>query len=265
MLPDSSKKILYNSLTMLIESNEILSPEFVAQNTGLFFDSKFLPSPFCNFVNSIGSTWDQGSQIGTSFLAKKEDEICLISAWHCFYKKGRFTPRQVIFPNGLTINVDKEDCLIDSEIYQTRDIMIARIGTAPNVAALNLVQSSADLDEEYINSLVISMGYPYYYSRTRNFLSPVASVGKVYDYGKQNIISEARIEGGSSGSPLFNIQGNVIGVMTLGNFFNPFTKRNELSFPNNSAELSDENLIKMIMVINESMQYRPVSSIAARL
>jgi serine protease Do len=188
---------------------------------------------------------NEGISQGSAFIIDKSG--IAISNYHVFKDAS----------SAIAINDEGDEFMITEIIDydKDKDYIIFRIGNSDNIKYLKLATNTPKIGDE-----VFTIGNP-------KGLTQTLSTGIVSSYrdGNNFIQTTAEITHGSSGAPLFNKYGEVIGITTSGigeanlNFalnINSIGLENSLNFTensNNSSNLSKNELIKFIKKYYETI------------
>ncbi|MDB2686785.1 S1C family serine protease [Mariniblastus sp.] len=132
---------------------------------------------------------------GTGVVVGKEGYI--LSAGHVVIQPGRKI--RIRFPDGtrataITLGVDDR--------YDSGMAKITSKGDFPYLE----MGKSADLE---LGEWCLAVGFPVSFSRSDN---PPVRLGRILSNRSRTIVSDCTIMGGDSGGPLFDLDGNVIGI-----------------------------------------------------
>lgn len=200
--------------------NHIEKPRFsliisgVNQRRGFLYEYGDLPPSFQKFADAVG-TWDHGTKSGSCFVVAKGFDQFVITAAHCISDFKEAETAYAAFP---TIGERRKISLFDKVPLPSRmrgaDIAIARITPLTNAEGLKLPDERAVDNDQLQGQVVVSTGFPVRYKRTHNCQFPLSAIGAVryVDWDTCNIETNVRIEAGSSGGPLYNSRGEVLGV-----------------------------------------------------
>lgn len=196
---------------------EYLRPSFVLSGNinlqkGYLYDPSEVPDNFQKSFQSVGTLFTFGKPLGTCFIASYEHKKFLISAKHCFYNGQEPLPITARFPDGFGTELGKEKRVFLPKPLSHLDIILFEVERSIPVPGLEL---ATEPFQEQENQPVVVMGFAGRYILRHNKPSLVASVGVQVDFMDRNrvLVSDARVEPGSSGAPVLDIDNRVIGVV----------------------------------------------------
>lgn len=201
-----------------------LRPDSIEEMAGFFYAPSELSPQLQKASLAVGQidVSDLGEQYrGTYFITEIGGDRYVVTARHIFDPDplGFMTGRgKVILPTGLELPFEPMDMHNERIIRLGKDILAYRIDDI-DVGYGDPLRFSAggipDLKFYPTFYPTIMLGYPQEYLERNGFTGPLASVGVNLQHWGQNLIeTEARVEEGCSGSPLLNLEGEVIGVLT---------------------------------------------------
>lgn len=177
----------------------------VPQQLGYFFPKESLPDHLQSASDAIGRVIGNGT-FGTCFIVEGPKGQYLVSAKHCFYGRNeKIEEKRVILSSGRSIRYK-----LSSAVKPNEDVLVVKLSEELPIKPLKL-------SSEVNFSQTIALGLPYSYSEALGRLRqgmPVASIGEILERDYKLITSNVRVEAGNSGSPLLDLGGRVIGVVS---------------------------------------------------
>jgi CBS domain-containing protein len=167
-----------------------------------------------NAINSVGMIKTPNT-IATCFVIKKDnDSYFLASALHCFCKpfgENRYNDPakyHIHFENGKELIIRSDD-VKKAYQYDKADKIIFPIPKIDGVEGIYISNNKLEDGE-----IVFAIGHPDIRERCRNLNESLISVGEVHTPPEIYI----RVEPGNSGGPVLNTKGEVVGIITQGQF-----------------------------------------------
>ncbi|WP_297869558.1 trypsin-like peptidase domain-containing protein [uncultured Flavobacterium sp.] len=244
-----------NEIELIEKDLELREKELNLRENELLLNSQILSDE----KESLSSIYDKVKK-GVYLIYTKNNEGISQGSAFIIDKSGIAISNYHVFKDAssaIAIN-DEDDEFMITEIIdydKDKDYIIFRIGNSDNIKYLKLATNTPKIGDE-----VFTIGNP-------KGLTQTLSTGIVSSYrdGNNFIQTTAEITHGSSGAPLFNKYGEVIGITTSGigeanlNFalnINSIGLENSLNFTENSnksSNLSKNELIKFIKKYYETI------------
>lgn len=244
-----------NEIELIEKDLELREKELNLRENELLLNSQILSDE----KESLSSIYDKVKK-GVYLIYTKNNEGISQGSAFIIDKSGIAISNYHVFKDAssaIAINDEGDEFMITEIIDydKDKDYIIFRIGNSDNIKYLKLATNTPKIGDE-----VFTIGNP-------KGLTQTLSTGIVSSYrdGNNFIQTTAEITHGSSGAPLFNKYGEVIGITTSGigeanlNFalnINSIGLENSLNFTENSnksSSLSKNELIKFIKKYYETI------------
>lgn len=191
---------------------------YVDFHKGVFLDRSQVAPLFYGLFDSVVRF-----SRGTGFIIRHDnDRSVFVSAGHCLDMSDcENSVRFVHLPGNEQVQLLRSlqiPPFIRLSSHEYRDLFVSLFPNSTSSLEKYLMDpaifSHALLPR--LGDLCFTIGYPVAYLKSHRLRGPVLSAGVIKGFSlyEQHVVHTARVEPGCSGSPLFNIRGEVIGINT---------------------------------------------------